>query len=131
MNRLVMEVNQGCPRGFAFTLLQSQINSESGETEQVPIDLTNYTVQFRVKAAPYYKLENLIQKDITTTSDSQTVGVITNPTDGEFQVQLTMEDTLKLPPAEYALCIYLNNNGYMTNISGEGNRYAIFRVCTM
>lgn len=131
MNRLVMEVNQGCPRGFSFTLLQSQINSESGETEQVPIDLTNYTVRFRVKAAPYYKLENLIQKDITTTSDSQSVGIITNPTDGKFQVQLTMEDTLKLPPAEYALCIYLDNNGCMTNISGEGNRYAIFRVCTM
>lgn len=131
MNRLVMEVNQGCPRGFSFTLLQSRINSESGETEQVPIDLTNYTVRFRVKAAPYYKLENLIQKDITTTSDSQSVGIITNPTDGKFQVQLTMEDTLKLPPAEYALCIYLDNNGCMTNISGEGNRYAIFRVCTM
>ena len=40
-----------------------------------------------------------------------------------------MEDTLKLPPAEYPMLIYMINQDTYTNIGGEGNNNPIFRVC--
>lgn len=131
-SHLVLEVNQGCPRGYSFTLNQihytlDEDGNEVGVIE--PLDLTNLVVEFRVKEAPYYKLKSLISKDITTTEDL-TKGWISEPTLGQFQVQLTMEDTLKLPPKDYALCIYLKDKDTFTNISGDGNKFAIFRVCT-
>lgn len=129
---LVLEVNQGCPRGYSFTIKQQirGINEEGNEIIILePLDLTGYTIQFRIKEAPYYKLKSLISKDITEVEDF-TQGVIGEPTEGRFQVQLTMEDTLKLPPKDYALCIYIKDKETFTNISGDGNKFAIFRVCT-
>ena len=130
---LVLEINQGCPRGYSFTINQQHtaIDPDTGDEIVViePLDLTGLTVEFRVKEAPYYKLKSLISKDITTTEDLAK-GWISEPTLGQFQVQLTMEDTLKLPPKDYALCIYLKDKDTFTNISGDGNRFAIFRVCT-
>lgn len=131
-SHLVLEINQGCPRGYSFTINQkhSSIDEEGNEIQVLtPLDITGYTVQFRVKEAPYYKLKDLIAKDITEVEDA-TKGVITNPTEGKFTVQITLEDTLKLPPNDYALCIYLKDEDTFTNISGDGNRFAIFRVCT-
>lgn len=128
---LVLEINQGCPRGYGFTIQQKTIGYDNGEAFEIiePMDLTGLTIEFRVKEAPYYKLKNLISKDITEKEDL-TKGWISEPTLGQFQVQLTMEDTLKLPPKDYALCIYIRNKNTFTNISGDGNRFAIFRVCT-
>lgn len=129
---LVLEVNQGYPRGYSFTINQihytlDEDGNEIGVIE--PLDLTGYTIEFRVKEAPYYKLKSLISKDITTTEDL-TQGWISEPTEGKFQVQLTKEDTLKLPPKDYALCVYIKDKDTFTNISGDGNKFAIFRVCT-
>lgn len=129
---LVLEINQGCPRGYSFTINQQTrgINEDGNEIIVIePLDLTGYTIEFRVKEAPYYKLPSLISKDITE-NEVPTVGFIEEPTEGKFQVQLTMEDTLKLPPRDYALCVYLKDKDTFTNISGDGNRFAIFRVCT-
>lgn len=129
---LVLEVNQGCPRGYSFTINQTRYSlDENGNEIGViePLDLTGYTMEFRVKEAPYYKLKSLISKDITE-QENLSVGWISEPTKGKFQVQLTKEDTLKLPPKDYALCIYIKDKDTFTNISGDGNRFAIFRVCT-
>lgn len=131
-SHLVLEVNQGCPRGYSFTLNQIRytLDEDGNEVGVIePLDLTNLVVEFRVKEAPYYKLKSLISKDITEVEDL-TKGWISEPTEGKFQVQLTMEDTLKLPPKDYALCIYLKDKDTFTNISGDGNKFAIFRVCT-
>lgn len=118
-DRMVVEVNQGCPRGFSFTLLQ----------DEQPMDLTNLTVLFQVKISPYFKLPSLIEKEVTEDSDRTTVGVITDPTQGVFQIQLTMEDTLKLPPDDYPLMITIVDKDTRTNISSDGNYNAVFRVC--
>lgn len=129
---LVLEVNQGYPRGFGFTINQTHytLDEDGNEIAVIePLDLTGYTIEFRVKEAPYYNLKSLISKDITTTEDL-TQGWISEPTEGKFQVQLTLEDTLKLPPKDYALCVYIKNRDTFTNISGDGNKFAIFRVCT-
>lgn len=130
---LVLEINQGCPRGYGFTINQqyTTIDPDTGDEIIViePLDLTGKTIEFRVKQAPYYKLPSLISKDITT-AEVPTVGFIEEPTEGKFQVQLTLEDTLKLPPNDYALCVYIKDKDTFTNISGDGNTFAIFRVCT-
>lgn len=129
---LVLEINQGCPRGYSFTINQTHytLDEDGNEIGVIePLDLTGYTIEFRVKEAPYYKLKSLISKDITTTEDL-TQGWISEPAEGKFQVQLTKEDTLKLPPKDYALCVYIKDKDTFTNISGDGNRFAIFRVCT-
>lgn len=122
-NKLVMEVNQKCPRGFSFTIKQN------GQ----PMDLTNYNIVFMVKFAPYYTLPDIIKKTITLDSDTATVGRITDPTQGQFTVQITDEDTIKVPPNEYSLMLNLveTTSNIVTKLSGEGNKYAIFRVCTM
>lgn len=129
MNKLVLEVNQGCPRGFAFTLEQTQLNMETGEYETTPLDLTPYEIIMQVKMSPYMSIPALISKTISATSDETTMGKITNALDGQFQIQLTMEDTMKLPPADYSLILYLVQDGIYTNIGADGNEYAIFRVC--
>lgn len=129
---LVLEVNQGYPRGYSFTINQTHytLDEDGNEIGVIePLDLTGYTIEFRVKEAPYYKLKSLISKDITEVEDL-TQGWISEPTEGKFQVQLTKEDTLKLPPKDYALCVYIKNQDTFTNISGDGNKFAIFRICT-
>lgn len=129
MNKLVLEVNQGCPRGFAFTLEQTKLNNETCEYETIPLDLTPYDIVMQVKMSPFVAIPPLISKTINLNSDETKVGKITNAVDGQFTLQVTMEDTLKLPPADYSLILYLVQNGIYTNIGADGNEYAIFRVC--
>ena len=127
-DRLVLEVDRGYARGYGFTLLQRVLNTESGEYNNVPIDLTGLTVLFQVKLSPYVEVKPLIAKEITEASDEVAVGYINNPTQGQFQVQITNEESLLLKPRDYSLCIYLKDQDTFTNISRNGNYYAIFRV---
>lgn len=71
-------------------------------------DLSDCTLTVQVKNAPYINIEPLFEKQITTTSDVNTVGQITNAGNGQFQVMFTEEDT-DLPVNEYYLVIFLNN----------------------
>lgn len=105
--RLILEINQGCPRGYDFTILQNDL----------PMNLLDYNVIAQVKYEPYFNLTPLIE--IRTEGRE----------DGTFTLNFTEEDTLKLPPDDYALVVLLEQNGVVTNISGEGNIYSIFRVC--
>lgn len=118
-NELVLQVRQGESRGFEFTI----------KTDGEPFDLTDWTINFNVKEAPYESLKPLISKVITTTSDTNTNGIIDNPTGGQFNVTISQEDTL-LPPYDYYLVITMTNETQIINISGDGNEKAVFRVCT-
>ena len=126
--KLVMEVNQGCPRGFAFTIKQRTYNDE-GTLELVPLDLQGMEIEFLVKKSPYYKLPSLIEKHITETSSLVDTGQITDGLNGQFFVQITLEESIKLPPGEYALMMRIIDKDTVNHISGDGNNYAIYRVC--
>lgn len=127
-NRLVLEINQGCPRGFDFTLKQKVWNNDTNEYNMVPVDLTGLTINVQVKMAPYVTLPALIEKNITEVEDL-TQGQITDATNGKFKLQITQEESVKLNPGEYALVINMVDKDTLTHLSGDGNNYAIYRVC--
>lgn len=119
LDELVLEVKQGEARGFSFTINQ----------DSTPFDLTGWTVDVQIKNAPYYQIPCMVEKIITETSDLNTVGQITQPTQGQFTLQINKEDTL-YPPFDYYLTIFLTDGTQNINISGDGNYNAIYRVCT-
>lgn len=127
-NRLVLEINQGCPRGFGFTLKQKVWNNDTNEYNMVPVDLTGLTINVQVKMAPYVTLPALIEKNITEVEDL-TQGQITDATNGKFKLQITQEESVKLNPGEYALVINMVDKDTLIHLSGDGNNYAIYRVC--
>lgn len=127
-DRLVLEINQGCPRGFGFTLKQKVWSNDTNEYNMVPVDLTGLTINVQVKMAPYVTLPALIEKNITEVEDL-TQGQITDATNGKFKLQITQEDSVKLNPGEYALVINMVDKDTLTHLSGDGNNYAIYRVC--
>lgn len=127
-NKLVMEVKQGESRGFGFTIQQKVFNPDTEEYETSPFDLTGLTVEFQVKVAPYFKLPSIIDKIISETSDNTTVGTIYNPSEGQFSVIITEDETL-LNPYDYALIVTVIDQDTKYIISGEGNTSGIFRVC--
>lgn len=127
-NRLVLEINQGCPRGFGFTLKQKVWNNDTNEYNMVPVDLTGLTINVQVKMAPYVTLPALIEKNITEVEDL-TQGQITDATNGKFKLQITQEESVKLNPGEYALVINMVDKDTQIHLSGDGNNYAIYRVC--
>lgn len=129
MNTLVMEVNQGCPRGFALTLLQNVYDPTTGEYHTEPVNLNEYNILCEVKLSPYRSIRPLIKKIITTDSDEENVGKVTDGIAGKFTIQITEDDLKCLAPQDYSLLLYLENNGIYTNIGADGNQYAIFRVC--
>lgn len=119
-NQLVLTVSQGERRGFNFTLLQD------GE----PLDLEGWTILVYVKNAPYSLLDPIISKEITTTSNYNTVGQITDATNGKFTINFTA-DELNLVPYDYYFVAEITD-GYVTqNITHNGNYSAIFRVKEM
>lgn len=128
MDKIVLEVNQGCPRGFGFTLKMKVWNNDTGEYDIVPVDLTGLTINVQIKMAPYVTLPSLIEKNITET-DNATQGQITDATNGKFTLQITQEESVKLNPGEYALIINMVDKDTLTHLSGSGNNYGIYRVC--
>lgn len=95
-----------------------------------PFDLTNYdNITVEVKKAPYEQFEPIFTKVITQDSDMDTMGRITNPSQGKFQIRFTEEDT-SIPATDYYLIIYLNGNGSSDIISSNCCNNAIYRVCS-
>lgn len=119
-NQLVLSVCQGEQRGFSFSLLQ----------DNEPLNLEGYSILVYVMNAPYAQLEPIISKEITTTSDYNTIGQITDEANGKFVVFFT-EDELNIPPYDYYFVAELTDGFTTQNITHNGNYSAIFRVTEM
>lgn len=118
MGELKLNVKQGEEINVGFTI----------KTNGNPMDLSLYNIRFQVKRAPLEKVEPIIDKLITTTSDMNTVGMITDPSNGRFVVHLTKEDT-SFPNTEYSLIISLEQEGLIDIISSKCCNKAIYRIC--
>lgn len=93
-----------------------------------PMDLTENSIRFQVKRVPLVDKPSIIDKVITTTSDENTVGIINNPTNGEFKIHLSKEDT-SYPAGEYSLIISLEGENYIDIISSDCCNKAIYKIC--
>lgn len=121
-NRLLVEVKQGEARSFGFTVTSSQ-----GTLEQ-PLDLTGCTISMEIRKTPYVSVETILTKQITSTPSDD--GYIQSPTTGEFQFNISEEETSTIPPNDYYLSMYVKRpDGSIFCISAEGNNSGIFRFC--
>ena len=93
-----------------------------------PMDLTEYNIRFQVKKVPLADSKPIIDKTITSSSDENTVGIINNPTGGEFKIHLLEEDT-SYPTGEYSLIISLEGENYIDIISSDCCNKAIYKIC--
>ena len=114
---LVVEICQGEQRSYRFTIYEGDH----------PMDLTDWQVTMDVKNAPYSALDPMIHKVVTTTSDINKDGKITDPTNGVFMVTFSKEDS-NLPPMDYYLVGELTDGFVTMNITHDGNYSAIYRV---
>lgn len=119
-----IKIKQGEDKSIGFTIKQNNL----------PMDLTNYTVHFQAKKTPVVTSKPIVDKYITTSvfepiyninglkvqipSDINKAGQITNPTDGEFQVHLNEDDT-SYPTGDYYLIISLEQ--YEDKLDKDGN----------
>lgn len=97
-DKVVLRLKQGEALAIGMNILSGGL----------PFDLSDCTLTVQVKPSPYVQIEPLFEKEITLTSDLNTVGQITDPTNGKFQIMFTEEDT-SLPVNEYAFIMFLNN----------------------
>lgn len=118
MGELRLPVKQGEEINVSFTI----------KTDGTPMDLSLYNIRFQVKKAPLEKVEPIIDKLINTTSDINTIGNITDPTNGVFVVHLNKEDT-SFPTGEYSLIIALEQEGLVDIISSKCCNKAIYKIC--
>lgn len=117
---------------------QLTLSIKQGEVIDIPFniatngeikDLTGATILFQVKRVPMLSSPAIVTKEITETSDLETVGQITYPESGKFQVHLNLEDT-SFAPNDYYLVIWLKQNEQEDIISSVGQKWAVYRICT-
>ena len=78
-NKLVICVKQG-------ENVSRQITIKTGDE---PLNLSTYdNITVEVKKAPYESYEPIVRKVITAVSDIDTIGQITDPTNGILQIKL-------------------------------------------
>ena len=118
MSELILPVKQGEELNIGFTIKQ----------DGSPMDLSDYTVRVQVKKVPLVTYPAMIDKEITTTSDINTIGQINYPQQGQFVIHLTEEDT-SYAPGDYSLIISIEQPGYIDIISSKCCNKAIYRIC--
>lgn len=131
-NRLVMKIKSGEARGFTFTIKTNTGLIQDGQPVYRVVDLTDYTVSFQIKKYPYFTVDPIIDKEITSLQDGTKGWILDQSGDdkGKFIVQITMDDMSRLiPEKDYYLILTLQTGDQRIIISGEGDTSGIFRVC--
>lgn len=84
----------GIGRTFTGTLNQAtEETKDSATPEFEPMDLSDLVVRFRVLGSAHGDGAILLEKVITSDTDVAEIGVIEEPTSGEFSFTITAEDT--------------------------------------
>lgn len=89
------------------------IDVPTGETQNLeiptfePMDLSPYNIRFRILGSAEGDGVILLEKNITQSSDKELVGIIEEPTSGEFTFVVTAEETIKLGIGRYPICLQL------------------------
>lgn len=116
---LSLKIKQGESIGFAFTLSQNN----------VPVDLSNSTLLLQVRENMQDTGVYLIEKTVTTQSNPNKDGLITEPTLGQFFFKINdtdIEDMSTTKP--YYCAIYRVENDISDCISAPDFQTALFLV---
>ena len=112
-------IKKGESKGFAFTLY------ENG----APIDLTGGSIIFQVRDNVVDSGTYLINKTITTSSNIETTGKITDAEKGEFTIKVTSSDISSLLTTRpYFMAIYYSVGGIIRCVSADGDSVGQFVV---
>lgn len=113
----------GTVRPFTCT-----IQTTDNLADFIPLDLTEYSVRFRVLGAPTADAKVLIEHIITGNSDIESVGQITNAAAGQFTFTIAPEETLELGLGDFPISLELINavSGQLIYTITEGGRNGEF-----
>lgn len=115
----------------------SSINIKNeDETDFLPFDLTDYSVEFRVMGAPTADAEVLLSKIITQNTDEDIEGRITDAEYGQFTFTVTDENTQTLGLGKFPIQLRILNADTLEHIftltegglNGEFNAITIVQV---
>lgn len=95
---------KGETKGFSSTI---NVLDEDTNNTFVPLDLNNYTIQFRVMGSATADAEVLVEHLITQNTDVETEGQITEPEQGQFTFVITEEDTETLGLGKFPIQLRL------------------------
>lgn len=76
-------------------------------TKFVPLDLTEYSIKFKIMGAATANASVLVEHLITQVSDLEVDGQITNATNGEFSFTVSAEDTIKVGLGKHPIMLEL------------------------
>ena len=98
-------VVKGTRRIFGCTVNTKTQNE--AKDEFAPLDLTPYSVRFRVLGSATADAKVLLEKIITQTTDEESIGVINNAENGQFEFVINIADTQLLGLGKFAIMIEL------------------------
>lgn len=116
---LELKIKKGESLGFAFSLYQS------GQ----PQNLTDTSIVLEVRENPIDNGEYVFTKTITTATNPEINGIITNPTQGQFFFKINSADTENMSTLKpYFMAIYTVKDSVRHCISAPSNKIAKFIV---
>ena len=98
-------VVKGTRRVFGCTVNTKTQNE--AKDEFAPLDLTPYSVRFRVLGSATADAKVLLEKIITQTTDEESIGIINDAENGQFEFVINIADTQLLGLGKFAIMIEL------------------------
>lgn len=98
-------VVKGTKRVFGCTVNTKTQNE--AKDEFAPLDLTPYSVRFRVLGSATADAKVLLEKIITQTTDEESIGIINDAENGQFEFVINIADTQLLGLGKFAIMIEL------------------------
>ena len=98
-------VVKGTRRIFGCTVNTKTQNE--AKDEFAPLDLTPYSVRFRVLGSATADAKVLLEKIITQTTDEESIGIINDAENGQFEFVINVADTQLLGLGKFAIMIEL------------------------
>ena len=98
-------VVKGTRRIFGCTVNTKTQNE--AKDEFAPLDLTPYSVRFRVLGSATADAKVLLEKIITQTTDGESIGIINDAENGQFEFVINIADTQLLGLGKFAIMIEL------------------------
>ena len=98
-------VVKGTRRIFGCTVNTKTQNE--AKDEFAPLDLTPYSVRFRVLGSAIADAKVLLEKIITQTTDEESIGIINDAENGQFEFVINIADTQLLGLGKFAIMIEL------------------------